>query len=128
MSAMRTGNIKLWIWAGACSVFLDCNKPGNAGGNFEIPPPPPNAGITYWLTTGDKTNLLSEQKTALDFGTISNTLPVINVDSMQKFQAIDGFGYTLTSGSAQVINQLPAAEKNNLLNELFRTDGYNLGI
>jgi glucosylceramidase len=112
----------------ACMLFLDCNKPGNGAGNVEIIPPPPNAGISYWLTTGDKSNLLSPQTTVLDFGTISNSLPVINVDSTRLFQTVDGFGYTLTSGSAHVINQLSPVARTSLLNELFSISDNSLGI
>jgi glucosylceramidase len=108
-------------------LYACCNKGGNPTGNTNPPPTPP-PGITYYLTTGNKTNLLSQQVTALDFGTISNTHPVINVDSTQVYQPVDGFGYTLTAGSAHVINQLAAAEKNNLLNELFGNGENSLAI
>ena len=37
----------------------------------------------------------------------------------QTFQTIDGFGYTLTGGSVEVINQLGASKKQELLQELF---------
>ncbi len=120
--------MQIWIWAGLCSLFMECNKPKNTGGNNNITPPPPASGISYWLTTGDKNNLLSPQTTPLDFGAITNSLPVIIVDSTQSYQQVDGFGYTLTSGSAQVINQLPPTERSALLNELFGTGGNNLGI
>lgn len=45
--------------------------------------------------------------------------PQIKVDTTQTFQTMDGFGYTLTGGSAFVINKMPAAEKSALLKELF---------
>ncbi|RYG12619.1 MAG: glucosylceramidase, partial [Chitinophagaceae bacterium] len=49
----------------------------------------------------------------------SNSSPTIEVDPNTTFQTIDGFGYTLTGGSASLINALPAADKDKLLNELF---------
>ncbi|MEO6613274.1 MAG: glycoside hydrolase family 30 beta sandwich domain-containing protein [Chitinophagaceae bacterium] len=121
-------NSYYWTWAVLCCLIAGCNKPGNAPGNSVPPPPPTATGIPYWLTTGDKSNLLSRQTTALDFGSSSSSLPVITVDSTQVFQPVDGFGYTLTSGSAQVINQLAPAEKNALLNELFGSGENSLGI
>ncbi len=128
MRCVVQGNIKLWFGMFASILFLDCNKPGNGTGNIEINPPPPNTGISYWLTTGDKSNLLSPQTTPLDFGTISNSFPVITVDSTRTYQTIDGFGYTLTSGSALVISQLSPATRTNLLNELFGISGNSIGI
>jgi glucosylceramidase len=123
----RCGAIQVIALAAVGLLGSECNKPGAPSGGTVITPQPPS-GIAYWLTTGDKSNLLSRQTTALDFGTISNSLPVITVDSTQVFQPVDGFGYTLTSGSAQVMNQLGAAEKNNLLNELFGNGEGSLGI
>lgn len=41
---------------------------------------------------------------------------------------VDGFGFTLTAGSADVINQLGTAEKNALLNELFGTGDNSIGV
>ena len=34
------------------------------------------------------------------------------------FQTVDGFGYTLTGGSASLINGITIPEKNNLLKEI----------
>src|SRR5687768_1795297 len=95
ISMGRCGAIHVIAWVAAGLLGSACNKPGTpSGGSVVTPLPPP--GIAYWLTTGDRSNLLSRQTTALDFGTISNSLPVITVDSTQVFQPIDGFGYTLT--------------------------------
>jgi glucosylceramidase len=113
---------------GLFTLFAGCNKHGTGTSNTPIDPPLPPSGISYWLTTGDKNNLLTKQTTPLDFSSLTNTLPTINVDSTQTFQAIDGFGYTLTSGSAEVINQLDPAGKNALLNELFGNGENSPGI
>jgi glucosylceramidase len=87
------------------------------------PPPltPPAAGtpVEYWITTGDKSKLLQKQTTALNFSDASNTNPIIEVDSAAQFQSVRGFGYTLTGGSAYLINRLSSAEKSALLQELF---------
>jgi glucosylceramidase len=128
MTRYKPGNMQAWLCAGLCIFFMGCKKPQSTSGNVVTTPPPAASGISYWLTTGDKNSLISRQTTPLDFGTISNTMPGITVDSTQLFQQVDGFGYTLTSGSAQVINQLPAANKNALLNELFGTSENSLAI
>ena len=71
--------------------------------------PKGNSDVAFWLTTGNQSVLLEKQNEVLNFGTSSNENPTIEVDEKQKFQSIDGFGYTLTGGSAGLINALPAA-------------------
>ncbi len=84
--------------------------------------------VDFWLTRGDSTVLLSKQSTVLSFGTIANSSSTIEVDSTQTYQTVDGFGYTLTGGSAYVINRLGAADKASLLNELFGSAPHSIGI
>jgi glucosylceramidase len=84
--------------------------------------------VDFWLTKGDQTVLLKKQSTILGFSTVYNTSPTIEVDGNQTFQTVDGFGYTLTGGSAQVINQLTATKKQELLQELFGTGENSIGI
>lgn len=103
-----------------------CSKSGTGSSNPVTPVTP--TGISYWLTTGDRSSLLSKQTTSQDFGTLLSSLPMINVDSFQGFQTVEGFGYTLTQGSAQLINSLSATEKDALLNELFGTGNNQSGI
>jgi glucosylceramidase len=84
--------------------------------------------MDFWLTKGDQTTLLQKQNTTLSFGTIANNDPAIEVDTTVTYQTIDGFGYTLTSGSAMVINGLDAATKAALLKELFGKGAGSIGI
>ena len=42
---------------------------------------------------------------------------------MKEYQTIDGFGYTLTGGSARHIVRMDATSRGALLKELFATDG-----
>src|SRR5690606_2498168 len=90
-----------------------CSRNGG-GGEPEPPPPPPPPPppavneVDFWLTKGDQTALLQKQNTVLSFGSTANSNPTITVDSTQRFQSIDGFGYTLTGGSAELINGLSA--------------------
>jgi glucosylceramidase len=114
------------ISAGVFSVHSNCSKtqkpdPGN-------PPPPPPGEITAWITKGDKSALLQKQSSLLAFNPGSNSSFAIDIDSTQVFQTIDGFGYTLTGGSALLINRLPAAQKNPLLQELFGNSTNAIGI
>jgi glucosylceramidase len=94
-------------------------------------PPPPPAGTTdvdFWLTKGDQSVLLQKQSLPLLFGTNTNRYNTIIVDSTQVFQSLDGFGYTLTSGSCDVINGLAATVKADLLKELFGKDSNSIAV
>jgi glucosylceramidase len=94
-----------------------------------LPPPPSgNSDVALWLTKGDGSVLLQKQVVSLVFGTTTNRYSNIVVDSAQRFQSIDGFGYTLTGGSCEVINGLDAATKTSLLNELFGKDSSSIGV
>ena len=83
---------------------------------------------SYWLTAADQSALLQKQSAALSFDTIPNAYPFIDVDTATSFQTIDGFGYTLTGGSAYLMNRLSSDIKGRLLNELFGKDSLSIGI
>ncbi|MEO6289276.1 MAG: glycoside hydrolase family 30 beta sandwich domain-containing protein [Ginsengibacter sp.] len=84
--------------------------------------------MDFWLTTSNQSVLLQKQTTVLSFGTIANSNPIITVDTTATFQTIDGFGYTLTGGSAFVINRLSQTVKSGLLHELFGNDENSIGV
>ncbi|WP_242916706.1 glycoside hydrolase family 30 protein [Pontibacter liquoris] len=84
--------------------------------------------VAFWLTNPDKSVLFAEQKESLNFTAVSNQNQTIEIDTTQLFQTIDGFGYTLTGGSAYVMNRMNAVERAALLKELFATDGKNIGV
>lgn len=84
--------------------------------------------IEQWLTKSDQSIMFEKQKDIVQFTKLSNQLPTIFVDSQKKFQSIDGFGFTLTGGSAMLIQKLPNSSRNNLLNELFAENNQNIGI
>ena len=96
------------------------------------PTPTPPAVVTnemdFWLTKGNQSVTLQKQTSVLAFGSTYNTYANIEVDDTKTFQTIDGFGYTLTGGSAQVINQLNAQKRQELLKELFGSDANSIAI
>ena len=92
------------------------------------PAPTPKNEVTYWLTKPDQSILLQKQNTIIPFTKTANSYSSINVDTTQLFQTVDGFGYTLTGGSAYVINQLNTSVKENLLKELFGKEENSIGI
>ena len=116
------------ILGAAAFLFLqfNCSSSDNSPSDPIItdPDPPVNPGVSdvdFWLTKGDETAKLAKQTTVLTFTTTANTYANIEVNEMQTFQTIDGFGYTLTGGSVQVINQMSAAKKQEVLQDLFNT-------
>ena len=79
--------------------------------------------ITWTITTADQSQLLETKDVVLKFGNEKNTLPFIVVDENVKSQVVEGFGFSLTGGSAFAINKLEKTAKAALLNELFITIG-----
>lgn len=106
-----------------CSSSSDTVDPGPV-----LPPVIVTNDVDFWLTKGDQSVLLTKQSGALGFGTTNNTYANIEIDASQKYQTIDGFGYTLTGGSADVINQLNATKKAALLQELFGSSETSIGV
>ncbi|WP_344767217.1 glycoside hydrolase family 30 protein [Pedobacter ginsengiterrae] len=102
-----------------CACKKSNTKSTNTGSTVLIEPV--KTEVAFWLTKGDQSQLLSKQNIALNFSDATNANPTIEIDPNTSFQSIDGFGYTLTGGSASLINALPAADKDKLLNELFGT-------
>jgi glucosylceramidase len=106
----------------------DCSKRSNGGNNPPVDPPVVTNEVDFWMTKGDQSALLQKQSTVLAFGTTTNTHPNITVDTTQRYQTVDGFGYTLTSGSATLINGLLSSVKSSLLDELFGSGANSIGI
>ena len=98
----------------------------------ENPPPtaePPVAtDVLFYLTSGDRDILFNRQNVKLVFSGSGSATTTIEVDTTQTFQTIDGFGYTLTGGSASLLNSLPAATLDPLLKEIFLWDSTNIGV
>jgi glucosylceramidase len=52
----------------------------------------------------------------------------IDIDPGTRFQSMEGFGFTLTGGSAQLLRRMSPPARAQLLRELFATDGTNIGV
>lgn len=114
-------------------ILLGCKKK-STGGEVIVNPPvkPPTESdktdVEFWLTQSDKSVLFKKQDLSLIFSNTLNSLPDITVDTTQVFQEIDGFGYTLTGGSATLINSLSPAKQDELLKELFSAEESGIGV
>jgi glucosylceramidase len=117
--------------AGMLSIALfACKKnmyKGDTNGDFNFARA--NESVSIWQTTGNQSQLLQQQGNvtfAPDAGTNATT---ITVNEGTTYQTIDGFGYTLTQGSAKLISGLSASAQTSLLNELFSpTSGIGISV
>ena len=95
-------------------VLLQCTSPDDD----IVQPPATVKPVLVCKTSPNQVNLL--YTTTVDFAAgKDDRFPVIQIDSAQKFQTVDGFGYTLTGGSAYLIRRLSATARAALLKELF---------
>jgi len=81
-----------------------------------------------WLTTPDRAAVVALQATSLHFSSETVQSPVLTVDDAQHFQTIDGFGFALTGGSAQLLMRMGAAQRTTLLKKLFTTGDDGIGV
>jgi len=106
------------------SIHASCNKGG--GGD---PVPPPVAGtVAQWFTNTTQTKLIEKQAALLAFNTKDPGGVQVEIDEATTLQTVDGFGYTLTGGSAALINSMVSADKAKLLNELFGTAANSIQV
>ncbi|WP_340389143.1 glycoside hydrolase family 30 beta sandwich domain-containing protein [Paenibacillus sp. FSL E2-0151] len=114
----------------------------------EQPAPPPvvdkQRTAEVWLTTGDQHNLLARQKpipitdhhdadtsssvSSTQGPDISSSAFTIQIDPDKTYQTMDGFGAAMTGSSAHLINELPEEQQEQLLKELFTTEGLNMDM
>jgi glucosylceramidase len=119
---MNKISVSVFMFMAFVSIHTNCSKSSkNSNGQG-------GAEISWWMTKSDQSVLLQKQGVNLSFNSSANTNPVIEVDSAQVFQTVDGFGYTLTGGSAYLINKLGNAEKTALLQELFGAGENSIGV
>lgn len=82
---------------------------------------------SIWLTNPDRSALFQLQSAPTPFTSSPAKDPVIDVDDTKTFQAIDGFGFAVTGGSAQLLMRMDPAARAAILHELYADDGNNIG-
>ncbi|MGZ8216496.1 glycoside hydrolase family 30 protein [Methylomagnum sp.] len=80
------------------------------------------------MTTTNQGALLQPQAQDLRFSDAIDSSPGINVDEGRTYQAVEGFGFSLTGGSALLISRLPVDERSALLRELFSPGGNGISV
>ena len=81
-----------------------------------------------WLTTPDRAAIVAPQPNLLTFSSDAGKLPLLTVDDAQHFQTMDGFGFALTGGSAQLLMRMSAGARAALLKQLFATGAEGIGV
>lgn len=86
-----------------------------------------NPNVDLYLTTPDQSSLL--ELTTLGISSEISTNPyTISVSEETTYQEMDGFGFTLTGGSALHLRNMDAANRADLLSELFSSSENGIGI
>lgn len=82
-----------------------------------------------WLTKADASVLLAPTDLNITLTpTTPSFLPSIFIEPQKRYQTMEGFGYTLTGGSAELIAQLPPSVQDSLLQILFGENPQSIGI
>jgi len=82
---------------------------------------------SVWLTNPDRSALFQLQSPPTPFTNSPAKDPIIDVDDTKTFQTIDGFGFAVTGGSAQLLMRMDPAARAAILHELYADDGNNIG-
>ncbi|MGB8376795.1 MAG: glycoside hydrolase family 30 beta sandwich domain-containing protein [Salegentibacter sp.] len=101
------------------ALTLNCSGDDTPAEPVKPEPPVAENEVAFYLTKGDQSAKLQLQTDILAFGNTNNSYPSIELNPDQTYQKVAGFGFTLTGGSAQVINALTAEKKQELLQKLF---------
>jgi glucosylceramidase len=83
---------------------------------------------TLWLTDPANSVLLQRQSPPIPLTSSPTTSQIITVDPAKTYQTMDGFGYALTGGSAQLLMKMDPVKRAELLKNLFTTEGDGIGV
>ena len=81
-----------------------------------------------WLTSQDGKHLLQKQEIAINPDNAAKADETIVINDSITYQTMDGFGYTLTGGSAMLMHNMSDTARADLLQELFGRKEENLGV
>jgi glucosylceramidase len=87
------------------------------------------AGVSVeaWTTHGDRSRLLDHRRVFFDDADRPADAAIV-VRTAERHQVMDGFGFALTGGSAELIRGLAPDARRALLAELFTTLGSGIGV
>lgn len=83
--------------------------------------------IESWVTNPDRSSLFQKQPDIVAFGNGGRGTAIV-IDDKQQFQEIDGFGFALTGGSAELLMKMRADARAAVLKEIFTANDKNIGV
>ena len=127
---MNIFNLSRIAIAGFAIISVSCCSRNAEENKKPDPPVPPvvKNEVDVWITKGDESVKLQKQTTPVAFTVSTNVYQNIDIDVSQTYQTVDGFGYTLTGGSAEVINTLSPSKKQELLQDLFGSGENSIAV
>ena len=89
---------------------------------------PASSSVSLYLTSPDRSALLALQPPIAFTPAATASSQTITVNPAKTYQTIDGFGFALTGGSAQLLMHMDPAKRAALLRELFTRIGDGIGV
>jgi glucosylceramidase len=85
--------------------------------------------IESWITNADRSSMFQKQGDSIFFSSSNRGggTPIV-IDNVQQYQEIDGFGFALTGGSAELLMKMSAAARSKILQEIFAFNDKNIGV
>ena len=111
---VATSWIGIFLILTGCSIQENAREKSLTAGTDQV-----------WITSTDQSLLLNHQVIGRDSDTLSPQV-VIRIDTGTTMQAVQGFGFSLTGGSAELIRRMDQQHRLALLTELFSPD--ELGV
>lgn len=128
-------NTILGLFLLVSSAFTGVGCAEKEGNNDPVVPPPPVENVNHvqlYVTSKDDVKGQTDQGLTLLKDVVAigedESFSTLRIDQDQVYQEIDGFGYTLTGGSAMHINNMSNANRKALLAELFGRDEGQIGV
>lgn len=109
---------KIAIYVILALVVGSCNTPDKHQGK----------SAELWLTSMDESVLLEKIVDSQESHPSVDGTTVITIDTSTTYQTMDGFGYTLTGGSALHIQKMGKKARASLLQELFGNGQNEIGV
>jgi len=90
--------------------------------------PTSTTGVSLYLTSPDRSALLALQPPIAFTTPAAPASQAITINPAKIYQTVDGFGFALTGGSAQLLMHMDPAKRDALLHELFTRTGDGIGV
>ncbi|HEX3747807.1 MAG TPA: glycoside hydrolase family 30 beta sandwich domain-containing protein [Bryobacteraceae bacterium] len=84
--------------------------------------------LEAWVTNADRSSLFQKVTQPMVFRDTSPRGAAIVIDPGQQMQPIDGFGFALTGGSAELLAKMTSEARAKTLRQLFAADGNSAGV